>query len=452
MLTRFHTAKKYGGPALVCLAILGSVMLWARLARPLWFDEVCQFSLAGMSYEDAVVSVVRTTGSGFNFSQTGTFYLADWVLPHLMGVSTLSVRLPSILCAALLLASAALMFRALGFGVGWQLIVVLALASTSSLMYYAGEARHYMPLAAFAVATFAFYVRRAVGQLNRTTWALGILGLIVGSVWHPYWIVFTIAAVGFGYVAMRHEPVGGGREPLLRFATPALLVPAVVAYLAVGMFTWLKGAQPRGNNPFEYLVSSGEVVREFISGHLRLTQGNEVVAVLVVLASVGGLVLARAQWRAIEPPVTLMAVGIASSVLFIAVSYVREHWILGRQWTAGIALFVIGLTWLMASFWRLASAKWSDRALDVVVLRVIASSFAVWIAVSTVITVSTSRQDEAQWSQFWAAVQADQRTPQQVAAAAQTSDDWVYLANLNVQRGGQPWPEIAGLYGVRRGS
>jgi hypothetical protein len=34
-----------------------------------------------------------------------------------------------------------------------------------------------------------------------------------------------------------------------------------------------------------------------------------------------------------------------------------------------------------------------------------------------------------------------------MAATASTHDDWVYLANLNIYRGGPVWPELAGFYG-----
>jgi hypothetical protein len=47
----------------------------------------------------------------------------------------------------------------------------------------------------------------------------------------------------------------------------------------------------------------------------------------------------------------------------------------------------------------------------------------------------------------WAVFEADHRTPAQMAATASTHDDWVYLANLNIYRGGPVWPELAGFYG-----
>jgi len=421
--------------------VVASCVLWSNLNRPLWIDEVVQFALAGMEFDQAVTTIVGTTGSGFNFSQTGFYYLLDWGLPNVLGASTLAVRLPSILCSALLLLAAVSIFRVLRLSLGWQIVLLGALTSTGSLMYFAGEARHYMPLAAFAVATFAFYIRRALGQLNATTWILGILGIWFGALWHPYWILFLLLALTFGYAMyIRNDAKQSPRESFRVFLTPSLVFPALTAYLIVAGFTWLKSTPALGNEPLGFMGSYGNLAKTLVSQHVGLARGNLAAIIFVIALTVIGILFAHRYLEKIWAPMTLMILGFGTSILFVIFSQTKGHWILQRQWTAGIAIFVIGLVWLKAEFDLLGRSN-PDRK-----LRFVAFGFVGVTLVAFLLTVNDYWTARESHRDFWTELAKDVRSADELSMQATSNGDWVYLANLNVARGGAPWPELARFY------
>ena len=154
------------------LWVLGAVILflYSGIWRPIWFDEFLHFAMGGMTWEYALKTVDYTTIE-VNHGQTGVYMLLDWLLLQAFGASAVALRLPSLLAAALLLAAAVTFLRRRGFGYGWQYLVLLALAAHTALIWFTGEARPYMPLAAAGVAVLAYYQYDASSR--RRPWPAG---------------------------------------------------------------------------------------------------------------------------------------------------------------------------------------------------------------------------------------------------------------------------------------
>jgi len=156
-----------------------------------------QYAMGGMDFEYAMKTIDWTTIE-VNQGQTGIYHLMDYALMQIFGASAIALRLPSLIAAAVMLFSAVTFIRVKGFAFGWQVLMLLALGGSSFLMFFAGEARSYMPMAASAVAMLAFYSFEVSERRAVTPRILAVLGILLGSVMHPYWIIF------FGLVLLRH--------------------------------------------------------------------------------------------------------------------------------------------------------------------------------------------------------------------------------------------------------
>lgn len=442
---------------LVAFSVIAVVPYYAT-NRPLWIDEVCQFALAGMDAGEALRAIYDTTGGGVNFGQTGAYYFLDYLIPSVAGANLLAIRFPSALAAVVMLLSAALFLRLQGYSRWWQALVMVAILAQSSLMYFAGEARAYLPMASFTVAALAYYrlpLRRRHGLLGR---ALGIYALVLGSVFHPYFSLLTGAVIVFSlWHAYWRDDLRMSVRTVVRFANPALLVPAAMLYLAVAFATWLKGSGSLHPDPFEYVGSAMGLVRTILGTHFNFLylplETNftilpasldyltpEKVPVLIVIVGITTLPLLRTARRTMTPPAVLMWVGIATTACLATISYWQHYWIIQRQWLAGIALVSVATIWALAAF---STATIDRRARLLLVPLMVAV-----IGLASVQALKAQLGVLDEYTAAWDTYRADSRTPQEVLAQTRDNAGWEYLANLNVSRGTKPWRELAAFYGV----
>ena len=131
---------------------------------------------------------------------------------------------------------------------------------------------------------------------------------------------------------------------------------------------------------------------------------------------------------------------IFGTILFVIFSQTKGHWILQRQWTAGIAIFVIGLVWLMAEFDLLGRINHEHK------LRFVSFGFVGVTLVAFLLTVNDYWTARESYRDFWTELAKDVQSAGELSMQATSNGDWVYLANLNVARGGAPWPELARFY------
>ncbi len=160
-------------------------LLFSGFGKPMWIDEYLHFAFGGMNFFEAINVLESSTGSGVNWGQTGTYLLMDNLLLSLFGANLLAFRLPSILSGFVLIIAAIYFLRLKGQNLFFQWLVVFAFLAQSSLMYYAGESRPYMPMSSAAVAALAFY---AVPISKRSTFVgyfLAFWSFIWGALMHP---------------------------------------------------------------------------------------------------------------------------------------------------------------------------------------------------------------------------------------------------------------------------
>jgi hypothetical protein len=431
--------------------------LYSSPWRPLWLDEMMQFTLSGMHLDEALRTIWETTGPAVNFGQTGFYYFLDYLLPSWFGANLVVIRLPSVVAALVMLSTAVIFVRLNGFGRIWQGVIVLAFAGQGTVMYYSGEARHYLPMASFAVATLAYY-RFPLDR--RRAWLSNLIGLyaiVVGAVFHPYYPAFLLAIFTFSsWVAMRSGGLARSRVDLWQFANPRLVVSGLVLYCGIGALTWLKGTPDMDNGA----VGLGGLVQNALAKHLEFlyipqdfplapSSGvvdwwNYRVVGPVIVICITALPFAAWKWRRmLVPPVVLFWLSIGTTAVLSALSYSRGYLALDRQWLGGIALGTIAVVWLMAELQRAAghagSVVWRVPVVAFMLVVVVGGGFALVGQVRQILF----------YRGLWSVLEADVRSGSEVAAGARSSDDWVYLANLNVVRGGPPWRELAGYYNVR---
>ena len=325
--------------------ILGSLftlilILYMGLWRGIWFDELLHFALGGMTFEYVIKTIDYTT-MHVNHGQTGVYFLLDWILLQITGASATALRLPSLVSGFVLLVSSSLFLRAKGFSWRWQAVALAALGANESLMFYTGEARPYMPLAASAVAMLAFYALPASDRRKWWGWCLGLFGFIFGATIHPYW------AVMWGLVAFFSVAVtpGSGIWPfewsrLLRFVAPVYVSVGLVLYLTIGQLTWMRRIINFGWP--DSIYSWGSLWNALVQGHYsyapfiypnRVGTGEVsagaivplVAGALALITLVWLLVASRTRSQRLVPPIALGGIALASSLFFSYLSYRSQY-------------------------------------------------------------------------------------------------------------------------------
>lgn len=444
------------------VAGLAITALYAGWGRPLWIDEFVQFAMGGMDLGEALQTIWNTTGGrGVNWGQTGIYYFLDYLLGSLFGASLFAVRLPSIVAAFMMLMSAILFLRLCGISRVWQAVMLLAFVGQSSLMYYTGEARPYMPMASFTVAALAYY---RFPLYRRRSWfarGIGVYALIIGSVFHPYWIIFLGVVLVFSiWCAVRSGTLTRSWSAFARFLNPALLVPGVALYFLVAATTWLKSRTSMSYDPFEFVGSTAGWVRTMFGTHLPILYLPPIfeipyrapqlewlnptrVLALVVLLLMTVLPIASIRLRrSIAPPAVLLWAGVMTTVVLSVLSYSQGYWIVQRQWLGGISLVTVAVVWFFAELTQSAALRrsWLWKVPGILFVLVVASS--AFTAISGELSRISNR------GASWVSIEAEDRSRAELVEYTRSTRDWVYLANVNIARGGGVWREVAGYYGV----
>lgn len=344
-------------PFLLCLYV---VVLNASFGRPLWIDEFTHFAFAAESTTRDVWKMFVATADYNQHGQTGVYILLNyWTLSY-FGVDATLLRLPSIVSGLLLLSSAVLLLRVLGFSVLWQVVMVAALTGQHLLMYFIGEARAYTPIPAAAVALLLYYVARPLYPGNRIVFGFGVFSALFGVTMHPYFAIYWPAVCLVAYV---HRHAGAGERfsllSLVRFANPALVAVGAGLYFLLGALTWLRD-QPRfGFDPYEWLHQHGPFANFTDYSHTQFLSGSYGLAIgLTCIAVLGALVLParlRGDARTLLAPALLILLSAGLSLLLGWISYLADYWILPRQWVGSVALVAVGVVWL----WAEAARLWS---------------------------------------------------------------------------------------------
>lgn len=422
---------------------------YASLARPLWFDEFVQFAVSGLDVKRALEVIATTTGNGLNHGQTGVYFLLDYALLHVLGASAVGLRLPSIVAGVIMLVAAVQFMRVKGYSPAWQYFVLVAFAGQLTLMYYVGEARPYMLLASTTVAMFAYFQMPRERQATAIGWALGLYGVLVGAVAHPYFILFLLLVIGFTWWQRSLEQGRVlGWHAMRSVVRPTLVACGLLLYVLVGIVTWLQGNPDHAKDPWEPYGSAFATWRLVFSTHAgalvpfpSLSPGALAVAVFVVVGLVGGLAVGLGM-RRLLPPAVLILAGLASTVVLMLVSAVRSYWIFERQWVAGMALVTLGLAWFLAEAHAASSAR-SDRRGQI--------GRAVVGALVALMTANALLSVTARWIEFAQHIEARTAFVEEQGRMLEDprrgpAEGWVEYANRNVLTGGPVWPGVGEYY------
>jgi hypothetical protein len=366
--------------------------------------------------------------------------LADWALLQIFGASSWALRVPSLLAAAGLLLAGVWFLRLRGCSRSWQLIGLAALASQGTLMYHAGEARPYMPLAAATVGALAYYAL-PLGQRGR--WpaiVLGTTAIVGGALVHPYFPLMLGLVGGFSlWMALRDGTIRRTTRELVTFANPVLLTVAGAAYLVIGRLTWMRGSPIFALDPYEMYGSPLAMLTELLTRHVEFMVALPV-AVVVGLFGVFSI-RGMAGHRRLVGPLSLVVVGLSSSLIVSLASIARSYWVFPRQWVAGMALVALGLVWMFSEIDRAIAAGPSRvRRIPVLIFQALVVATFTLSLVGGGIALAQYRAD-------WTATPLSPVRPlAPVVSTAMSNDQWVQLANANVKEGGRVWPQFAALY------
>lgn len=250
----------------------GVIVLSASLGRPIWIDEFLHFAFGGYDSAAEVWRTIRSTGLNVNFGQTGIYMMLDFGLLKAFGASALWLRMPSVLSAALLLYATVRLFRSEGHVFFWPLVAILVFFCRPDFMYYAGEARPYMPLAAAAVGVLAFY---GLSPEQRKRWPAKLLGyasVIWGAAMHPYFSVYWLALACFTYWQRNADTSRWSIRAFVAHCDPALVAVGAALYFLVGAATWLRGGPDLNLDPLQFMSEQG-LLRNFDHRYFGIVHG-----------------------------------------------------------------------------------------------------------------------------------------------------------------------------------
>ena len=369
-----------------------------------------------------------------------------WTL-HAFGASRMLLRLPSLLSGCLLLVAFLRLANRQGFGLWWTLLLLFSLLDLHALMYYAGEARSYMPLAAAVAGTFACYLqpRETRGGLDR---AIGAIAIVVGVLFHPYFPLYWMALAFFTLArqpGVAHADRKARLYAFIRHCEPWVAFPAAAGYFILAGHTWLLGGPETKFDPFEIYALRDLLDYFFCLGHFEFLGGWWFGAPAIMLLA-GALLCRRSCWR--DEPVRqraitawlLIVTALALSFVISCISYFSSYWLLPRQWVASDALACFGFVWLLREC--VVLLRENHRRLGLALTAV----FALLLLSNSIPPIQ--KRIYAHSEQATAVKVRDHGVgTQSVPSVHPVSDaDWVALANANLDAGGPVWPIFREFY------
>ncbi|MCF8531168.1 MAG: glycosyltransferase family 39 protein [Candidatus Nanopelagicales bacterium] len=315
----------------VLLTLLGIVVLalYSSWGRPLWLDEYLHFIFGGFASWGDAWAAVQSSTTNINHGQTGFYIMLDYGLLQAFGANLFALRLPSLISGALLLFSVALFLRRKNLGAVAIAAAFLLLAAQPNLMYFIGEARPYMPMAASAMAALAYFSssaeQRATTPMRLFIWAT----MVWGALMMPYYLVylpvialtcFVIARLPWSFTEFR------------KFVNLPLQITSVTLGVTIGALTWLRGSPNFQRDPWL-------ILRPLFDS---LTLPHYIAAIALLILFMVTVRLGRTNVR--EPILLFLAMG-GMAVLFAVLSLVQSYWILPRQFIASQAIMTVAVVW-----------------------------------------------------------------------------------------------------------
>ncbi|MBI3554850.1 MAG: hypothetical protein HY074_01140 [Deltaproteobacteria bacterium] len=423
--------------ALLALGVI-CTLICSGFGRPLWIDEILQYSLGAFGSSAEAWHLFAPTTGGLNLGQTGAYFMSDYWLLKIFGASAFWIRFPSFLASLLLFWSAQELFTQWKIPARWQAWGLLAFFTQPWITEYIGEGRSYLPLAASSVAALAYY---STPLTARSAWPLrllGVAGILMGSLFHPYFSVYWAGLCFFGYaylvVEKKAKPSLAG---FLRHCNVPLSLVGVVLYFWLASQTWAKYHSNHGfSDPFQWLPKDISVGRHLFGSHfLFLKKSKSLFAALFVAAI--PCVYALPRLKSVKYPtvfsVALVAFALLVSSLLSYMSYRTGYWLLERQWIASVALATVGTTWFAYLVSKVLPRKfalaWTIGLLG-------------FVSVNALYVGYQKIERVVEWQQLpkpAATLTANSPVPPGIG-------EWEALARANVALGGPVWPQFRKMY------
>ena len=315
----------------VLLTLLGIVVLalYSSWGRPLWLDEYLHFIFGGFASWGDAWAAVQSSTTNINHGQTGFYIMLDYGLLQAFGANLFALRLPSLISGALLLFSVALFLRRKNLGAVAIAAAFLLLAAQPNLMYFIGEARPYMPMAASAMAALAYFSssaeQRATTPMRLFIWAT----MVWGALMMPYYLVYlpVIALTCFVIARMPWNVT-----EFRKFINLPLQITSVALGVTIGALTWLRGSPNFQRDPWLILTP--------LFDSLALPHYIAAIALLILF-----MVTIRLGRTNIRGPLVLFVVMAGMAAVFAVLSLVQSYWILPRQFVASQAIMTVAVVW-----------------------------------------------------------------------------------------------------------
>jgi hypothetical protein len=347
-----------------------------------------------------------------------------------------------------MLISALIIIKMKGYGFAWQVLCLITFMSQTFVMYFAGEARPYMALSGFSLASLIYFAatgpQRQISILRYSSW----LFICLLVLFHPFGIIY-IAMMWLWSTLAYGETFPKQRWTRLWFSasgTSRLLFAIGIAATCHGPI-WLLGGAGQKLDPFAFSAREALTVQVLVAhlGHLAVPHYSWRLLLILALAALlftltrNGASILKSQMVA---PSTLILFSFLVTGLIIAISYFNGYWILSRQWIASMALVTFGSIWLLAAASKAIDSK--SKFLSIALWAVFAS-FVVpmaWLRGNEQVERLRTYRDVAETERvFW----TERRT---------LTPDRIWLtygvtgtANANGVLGSEVWPVVACLYG-----
>jgi len=441
-----NQGKLQGIAVSVLLGVLSTalIVLYASIGRPLWIDEFLHFAFGGFRSTHSAWHAIRQSIGEFNFGQTGVYMLVDYWLLKLFGANLIALRLPSLLSAGLMLWAGFEFLTKRRYGPLWQVNLIVCYLGQATLMYYTGEARPYMALAGASVGAFTYYILTPEERRSRSIRILGWLSILWGAAVHPYFAFYWLSLYAFGFLVAVYEARAtfSWKSALLHLNVPLSAIGSVI-YFGIGFATWLLHKPKLHFDPFQW-VSRAKLYETFVgSAHFQFLGelGSNWLSFTVILCFLHFCLNAEARTlsKRLLPPSLLIWVAMLLSVYVSWESVKHHYWILPRQWVASLALIPIAFVWWCAELTNLIS--WVSTV----------AHWLVPVICLCVVAYCSWPQTIVQEHSFVAAIVKRPSSEHFVAplpdAHPKNNDDWVALANQNVESGGPVSPVFQFFYG-----
>ena len=429
------------------------VILYCVLDKPLWFDELVGFCVGGFSSIDSAWHAIKQATNA-NFGHTNIYVILDYFLLKLFGASSFALRLPSILSSLWLLASAITIIKYLKFGLLWQILILSAFLSQYNLMLFTIEARPYIPLAAASVGIAAYYYAPTHLRKRLDIKLIGWGSVVLGSLMHPYFSLYWCALFCTGYLhRINNNFQRITLSTIVDHLNPVMFLTGITIYFGIGSLSWMQGSPDFQSDlfrmdPFQF-VKLSEFPSLFFWNHfefIHFTVIIKVILALFCLIPIAWLFVPSRNKKNFHPllsPIILFFISIILALLISYISYLRSYWIINRQWIASIALVPIATVWFAGELARLANSRHWIFGFSVMLV------FTLLIILPTIIHIDKHLYQIEKIANEKRIQNQSYRLPpvNQLEQLKRIDiEEFIKMANKNIQIGGPVWPYFKYFY------